>query len=92
MMMNDITGVDMGNFTLALEKSGKNGPAKSIELEKGGENKPITQENKFDYVKKIIECRLGTMVKIQLDGEKGGGSSFPAETALHCFHHWLIIL
>lgn len=65
LLENDISELDLGlNFSYVDEKFGK---MDIIELVPNGENVDVTELNKFDYVQKISEAKLYTIIKPQVD-------------------------
>ncbi|CCD26361.1 E3 ubiquitin-protein ligase TOM1 NDAI_0H01870 [Naumovozyma dairenensis CBS 421] len=61
---NDITDVIEETFSVETDDYGEH---KVIDLIENGSNVPVTEENKKDYVKKIVEYKLHTSVKEQMD-------------------------
>lgn len=61
---NDITDVIDETFSVETDDYGEH---KVIELVDDGKNVPVTEENKHDYVKKIVEYKLHASVKEQMD-------------------------
>lgn len=61
---NDITDVIEETFSVETDDYGEH---KIIELVEDGKNVPVTEENKQDYVKKIVEYKLHASVKEQMD-------------------------
>lgn len=64
MLENDITDIIVETFSVDTDDYGEH---KVINLKPDGENIPVTEENKQEYVKLIIEYRLVTSVKNQMD-------------------------
>ncbi|GMM34684.1 E3 ubiquitin-protein ligase [Saccharomycopsis crataegensis] len=64
MLENDITDIIVENFSLETEDYGEH---KIVDLIPGGRDIPVTEENKQEYVKKVVEYRLQVSVKDQLD-------------------------
>ena len=61
---NDITDIISEDFSVVTEVFGEE---KVIDLIPDGRNIPVTEENKADYVQKLVEHRLIGSVKDQLD-------------------------
>ncbi|QLL30782.1 hypothetical protein HG536_0A05970 [Torulaspora globosa] len=61
---NDITDVIEETFSVETDDYGEH---KIIELVENGKNVPVTEANKQDYVKKIVEYKLHASVKEQMD-------------------------
>ncbi|KAL3237531.1 E3 ubiquitin-protein ligase TOM1 [Nakaseomyces bracarensis] len=61
---NDITDIIEETFSVETDDYGEH---KIIDLIENGRNIPVTEENKHDYVKKIVEYKLHTSVKEQMD-------------------------
>lgn len=61
---NDITDIIEETFSVETDDYGEH---KVIDLIEDGRNIPVTEENKQDYVKKIVEYKLHTSVKEQMD-------------------------
>ncbi|KAK6458615.1 E3 ubiquitin protein ligase TOM1 [Scheffersomyces xylosifermentans] len=64
MLENDITDVITEDFSVETDDYGEH---KIIDLVPNGRNIPVTEENKHDYVKKVVEYRLQTSVAEQMD-------------------------
>ncbi|KAG2736502.1 hypothetical protein G9P44_000592 [Scheffersomyces stipitis] len=64
MLENDITDVITEDFSVETDDYGEH---KIIDLIPNGRNIPVTEENKHDYVKKVVEYRLQTSVAEQMD-------------------------
>lgn len=64
MLENDITDIIVETFSVETDDYGEH---KIIELKPDGENIPVTEENKQEYVKLIVEYRLIKSVKNQMD-------------------------
>ncbi|KAF8631033.1 hypothetical protein AX15_002644 [Amanita polypyramis BW_CC] len=62
MLENDITDVLEETFTVTEERFGE---VVTIELKDGGENIPVTEENKKEYVEAVVEYRILKRVKQQ---------------------------
>lgn len=61
---NDITDIIEETFSVETDDYGEH---KIIDLIENGRNINVTEENKQDYVKKIVEYKLHTSVKEQMD-------------------------
>ncbi|GAO46185.1 hypothetical protein G7K_0422-t1 [Saitoella complicata NRRL Y-17804] len=61
---NDITDIIAETFSMEVDEYGV---TKIIDLKPDGRNIPVTEENKQEYVKLVVEYRLITSVKEQLD-------------------------
>ncbi|EGW33462.1 E3 ubiquitin protein ligase TOM1 [Spathaspora passalidarum NRRL Y-27907] len=64
MLENDITDVITEDFSVETDDYGEH---KIIDLIPNGRNIPVTEENKQEYVKKVVEYRLQTSVEEQMD-------------------------
>ncbi|CAI5756548.1 unnamed protein product [Candida verbasci] len=64
MLENDITDVITEDFSVETDDYGEH---KIIDLIENGRNIPVTEENKFEYVKKVVEYRLQTSVEEQME-------------------------
>ncbi|KAF8967142.1 hypothetical protein BDZ97DRAFT_1805418 [Flammula alnicola] len=64
MLDNDITDVLDETFTTAEERFGE---LVTIELKPGGEDIPVMEENKKDYVDSVVAYRISKRVKEQFD-------------------------
>ena len=74
---NDITDSIMEDFSVAEEQFGD---TKIIDLIPDGRNVPVTEENKHEYVQKIVQYRLFDSVKDQMhEFAKGFHDIIPAE-------------
>ncbi|WPH03394.1 Hypothetical protein R9X50_00627300 [Acrodontium crateriforme] len=61
---NDITDVTYECFSMDIDRFGV---TETVDLIPNGRNIPVTEENKQDYVKHVVEYRLINSVKDQLD-------------------------
>lgn len=61
---NDITDIIEETFSVETDDYGEH---KVVELIENGMNVPVTEQNKHDYVKKIVEYKLHHSVKEQMD-------------------------
>ena len=74
---NDITDIITEDFSVIEEQFGDE---KIVDLIPDGRNVPVTEENKREYVQKLVEYRLTTSVTEQLeDFVKGFHDIIPAE-------------
>ncbi|GLB38349.1 putative ubiquitin-protein ligase [Lyophyllum shimeji] len=64
MLGNDITDVLDETFSLTEERFGE---MVTIELKPGGEELPVTEENKKEYVDSVVAYRISKRVKAQFD-------------------------
>ncbi|KAF5324696.1 hypothetical protein D9611_004349 [Ephemerocybe angulata] len=71
MLENDITDIIDETFTTTEERFGE---MVTIELKPGGEEVPVTQDNKKDYVDCVVEYRISKRVKEQFDAFMSGFS------------------
>lgn len=77
MLENDITDIITENFSLEVEAFGEK---QIIDLVENGRNIPVTQENKEEYIQRVVEHRLVGSVKEQLDNFlKGFHDIIPAD-------------
>ncbi|KAJ9104930.1 hypothetical protein QFC19_003725 [Naganishia cerealis] len=63
MLENDITGIIDLDFSLEVEEFGAK---KVIDLKENGSQIPVTEENKQEYVKLVVEHRLESAIKEQI--------------------------
>lgn len=68
---NDITDIIDETFTTTEERFGE---MVTIELKPGGEEVPVTEENKKEYVDCVVEYRISKRVKEQFDAFMSGFS------------------
>lgn len=74
---NDITDVTFESFSVDVDKFGV---VETIDLIPNGRNIPVTEENKHEYVRHVVDYRLVTSVKDQLDNFlQGFHEIIPAE-------------
>lgn len=73
MLENDITDILTENFSVESDDFGEK---QTIDLVENGRNIPVTQENKEEYVQRVVEYRLVGSVKDQLDNFLKG-ETFP---------------
>ncbi|KAG6813610.1 hypothetical protein H0H92_009227 [Tricholoma furcatifolium] len=71
MLEKDITGVIDETFTTVEERFGE---MVTIELKPGGNDIPVTEENKKEYVEAIVEHRISKRVKEQFEAFMSGFS------------------
>ncbi|RCK55503.1 putative E3 ubiquitin-protein ligase TOM1 [Candida viswanathii] len=64
MLENDITDVITEDFSVETDDYGEH---KVIDLIPNGRNIPVTEENKQEYVQKVVEYRLQTSVEEQME-------------------------
>jgi len=66
---NDITDILDETFTVTEDRFGE---LVTIELKPGGEDIPVTEENKKDYVEAVVSYRIERRVKDQFDAFMDG--------------------
>jgi len=77
MLENDITDIITESFSVDNDKFGA---VETIDLIPDGRNKPVTEENKHEYVRLMVEFKLTGSVQEQLDEFlKGFHEIIPAE-------------
>ncbi|KAI5958943.1 TOM1 [Candida pseudojiufengensis] len=64
MLENDITDIITETFSVETDDYGEH---KIIDLIENGSNIPVTEENKQDYVRKVVEYKLQTSVEEQME-------------------------
>lgn len=64
MLQNNITDIITETFSVEEDNYGEH---KVIDLKENGRNIPVTEQNKHEYVRLIVDYRLITSVKQQLD-------------------------
>ena len=64
MLENDITDVITETFSVETDDYGEH---KVIDLIENGRDTPVTEENKHEYVKKVVEYKLQTSVEEQME-------------------------
>lgn len=74
MLENDITDILTENFSVESDDFGEK---QTIDLVENGRNIPVTQENKEEYVQRVVEYRLVGSVKDQLDNFLKGEIEIP---------------
>ncbi|KAI1788459.1 ubiquitin-protein ligase [Ganoderma leucocontextum] len=82
MLENDITDVIDETFTTTEERFGE---MVTVELKPGGEDIPVTEENKKDYVSAIVEYRISKRVKEQFDAFMSGFSELIPQELINVF-------
>lgn len=70
---NDITDVTFETFSVEVDKFGV---TETVDLIPGGRDIPVTEENKREYVAKVVEQRLTKSVEEQLEHFLMGKSDF----------------
>jgi E3 ubiquitin-protein ligase HUWE1 len=63
MLDNDITDVIDQEFTIEDDQFGEQ---KVVELKEGGKSIPLTEENKEEYVKLVVQYRVENSIKDQI--------------------------
>jgi E3 ubiquitin-protein ligase HUWE1 len=74
MLENDITDIITETFAVETDDFGEK---QVIDLVENGSNIPVTQENKEEYVQRVVDYRLVRSVKEQLDNFLKGTLLFP---------------
>ncbi|PSK40189.1 hypothetical protein B9Z65_8129 [Elsinoe australis] len=64
MLENDITDVAFESFSVEVDRFGE---TETVDLKPNGRNIPVTEENKQEYVKLVVEQRLTKSVEEQLE-------------------------
>lgn len=64
MLENDITDIITETFSVETDDFGDK---KTIDLVPDGRNVPVTEENKHEYVRLLVEYRLLTSVQEQME-------------------------
>ncbi|KAF2228252.1 hypothetical protein BDZ85DRAFT_210764 [Elsinoe ampelina] len=64
MLENDITDVAFETFSVEVDRFGE---TETVDLKPNGRNIPVTEENKQEYVKLVVEQRLTKSVEEQLE-------------------------
>ncbi|KAF4550186.1 E3 ubiquitin-protein ligase TOM1-like protein [Elsinoe fawcettii] len=64
MLENDITDVAFETFSVEVDRFGE---TETVDLKPDGRNIPVTEENKHEYVKLVVEQRLTKSVEEQLE-------------------------
>lgn len=79
---NDITDILEETFAVTEERFGE---IVNIELKPGGEDIPVTEENKKEYVDAVVEYRISKRVKAQFDSFMEGLLELIPRDLLHVF-------
>ncbi|KAF5331167.1 hypothetical protein D9619_005978 [Psilocybe cf. subviscida] len=82
MLDNDITDIIDETFTTTEERFGE---MVTIELIPGGADKPVTDENKKDYVEAVVEYRISKRVKEQFEAFMSGFSELIPQDLITVF-------
>ncbi|KAF8985613.1 hypothetical protein BDQ17DRAFT_1289804 [Cyathus striatus] len=82
MLENDITDVIDETFTTTEERFGE---MVTIELKPGGEDVPVTEENKKEYVDLVVEYRISKRVKEQFEAFMSGFSELIPQDLITVF-------
>ncbi|KAI0035962.1 hypothetical protein K488DRAFT_76298 [Vararia minispora EC-137] len=82
MLENDITDVIDETFTTTEERFGE---LVTIELKPGGEQVPVTEQNKKEYVDCVVEYRISKRVKEQFDAFMSGFSELIPQDLINVF-------
>ncbi|KAJ3883765.1 hypothetical protein F5051DRAFT_424020 [Lentinula edodes] len=82
MLENDITDIIDTSFTTTEERFGE---MVTIELKPGGEDIPVTEDNKKDYVECIVDYRISKRVKEQFDAFMSGFSELIPQDLITVF-------
>lgn len=79
---NDITDVIDETFTTTEERFGE---MVTVELKPGGEEIPVTEDNKKDYVSCVVEYRISRRVKDQFEAFMSGFSELIPQDLINVF-------
>ena len=79
---NDITDVIDETFTTTEERFGE---MVTVELKPGGEEFPVTEENKKEYVNCVVEYRISRRVKEQFEAFMSGFSELIPQDLVNVF-------
>lgn len=79
---NDITDVIDETFTTTEDRFGE---MVTVELKPGGEDVPVTEENKKEYVEHVVEYRIAKRVKEQFDAFMSGFSELIPQDLITVF-------
>ncbi|KAJ7582931.1 hypothetical protein C8J56DRAFT_236391 [Mycena floridula] len=82
MLENDITDIIDETFSTTEERFGE---MVTIELKPGGNDEPVTQDNKKDYVEHIVDYRISKRVKEQFDAFMSGFSELIPQDLITVF-------
>jgi E3 ubiquitin-protein ligase HUWE1 len=86
MLENDITDIITETFAVETDDFGEK---QVIDLIENGRNIPVTEENKEEYIQRVVDYRLVGSVKEQLDNFLKG--MFRSRFCLTLLSMWLII-
>lgn len=79
MLENDITDIIVETFSVEDDEFGV---TKVVDLIENGRNVPVTEDNKHEYVRLIVEHKLLTSVKEQMENFLKGKSAFSVAVGL----------
>lgn len=79
---NDITDVIDETFTTTEQRFGE---IVTVELKPGGDNIPVTETNKGEYVKLLVEYRIARRVKQQLEAFMSGFNELIPQSLVDVF-------
>ncbi|PPQ89104.1 hypothetical protein CVT25_006476 [Psilocybe cyanescens] len=82
MLENDITDIIDETFTTTEERFGE---MVTVELKPGGEEIPVTEENKKEYVESVVEYRISKRVKEQFEAFMSGFSELIPQDLITVF-------
>ncbi|KAI0283258.1 HECT-domain-containing protein [Russula brevipes] len=82
MLENDITDIIYETFTTMEERFGE---MVTIDLKPGGEDVPVTEVNKKEYVDLVVEYRISKRVKEQFDAFMSGFSELIPQELINVF-------
>ncbi|TFY79299.1 hypothetical protein EWM64_g4713 [Hericium alpestre] len=82
MLEHDITDIIDETFTTTEERFGE---MVTIELKPGGEDVPVTEDNKKEYVDHVVEYRISKRVKEQFDAFMSGFSELIPQDLINVF-------
>ncbi|TFK42897.1 hypothetical protein BDQ12DRAFT_644804 [Crucibulum laeve] len=82
MLENDITDIIDETFTTTEERFGE---MVTIELKPGGEDVPVTEDNKKEYVELVVEYRISKRVKEQFEAFMSGFSELIPQDLITVF-------
>ncbi|KZT74124.1 HECT-domain-containing protein [Daedalea quercina L-15889] len=82
MLENDITDVIDETFTTTEERFGE---MVTVELKSGGADIPVTEDNKKEYVGRVVEYRISRRVKDQFDAFMSGFSELIPQDLINVF-------
>ncbi|XP_065176759.1 apoptosis-resistant E3 ubiquitin protein ligase 1-like isoform X1 [Sycon ciliatum] len=81
-LRNDVSDLEM---VFAEDEYSADNTVKTIALEPGGENKPVTNENKLLYLNMLADYRLGRTVKDEVEAFMKGLNELVPDTLLGMF-------